>query len=314
MEPWCTLRAEANEFFRLKNYEDACRCYLSAIKKCPPSNTPELSNLYVSLSAAQLIRSQIPEAIQSATKAIELDGSNYTGYVRRATAYSESMALQEAFNDFQTAANMNPSEAYLRERLEAARRRLQMARGSQPEQPPVGQPPRLSSPVISFDRISVPIKVPLPGSGRRASLPASPPRVPESAARGGGTAAWAAQLMVDLTKDQRPPAHEFRDMVKKVTAMYRKMPNIVSVAVNGGINIVGDAHGQYQDLVAIFHALGAPSAKNPYLFNGDLVDRGSMGIEILTAVLAWKLADPASVYINRGNQFVLGGTRLRSCL
>jgi hypothetical protein len=108
-----------------------------------------------------------------------------------------------------------------------------------------------------------------------------------------------------MLNDHRPSAGDFRDLLRKATELYRKMPNIVPVTITGTIHIVGDTHGQYPDMVAIFDKLGFPSASNPYLFNGDLVDRGSMGVEIVIALLAWKLADGASIYVNRGNQFVL---------
>lgn len=38
-----------------------------------------------------------------------------------------------------------------------------------------------------------------------------------------------------------------------------------------------------------------------YLFNGDLVDRGSSSVEVLVAVLAMKLAHYKWVHVNRGN-------------
>jgi hypothetical protein len=46
---------------------------------------------------------------------------------------------------------------------------------------------------------------------------------------------------------------------------------------------------------------GLPSEKNIYIFNGDLVDRGDHACEIVLLVFALKLADPRSVYVNRGN-------------
>ncbi|KAA6360905.1 MAG: putative Serine/threonine-protein phosphatase, partial [Streblomastix strix] len=44
-----------------------------------------------------------------------------------------------------------------------------------------------------------------------------------------------------------------------------------------------------------------PSNENPYLFNGDWVDRGSFGTELCLVLLCFKLAYPKSVHLLRGN-------------
>lgn len=46
---------------------------------------------------------------------------------------------------------------------------------------------------------------------------------------------------------------------------------------------------------------GLPSPENPYIFNGDFVDRGKKGLEVLLLLLACMLAFPGGVYLNRGN-------------
>jgi hypothetical protein len=42
----------------------------------------------------------------------------------------------------------------------------------------------------------------------------------------------------------------------------------------------GDTHGQFYDLLYIFDKNGVPSNENPYIFNGDFVDRSAFGTEV----------------------------------
>lgn len=85
--------------------------------------------------------------------------------------------------------------------------------------------------------------------------------------------------------------------------MVRKLPSVVhiSTALAGKITVVGDMHGQLRDLIQIFRHNGLPSFDNPYLFNGDLVDRGDYSAEVTLLLFGFAVADPGSVYINRGN-------------
>jgi serine/threonine-protein phosphatase 5 len=67
------------------------------------------------------------------------------------------------------------------------------------------------------------------------------------------------------------------------------------------ITVCGDTHGQYYDLLNIFKLNGMPSEENPYVFNGDFVDRGSFSCEIVFTLLALKTACPSSIHLTRGN-------------
>lgn len=46
---------------------------------------------------------------------------------------------------------------------------------------------------------------------------------------------------------------------------------------------------------------GLPSPENPYIFNGDFVDRGKKGLEVFLLLLSCMLAFPGGVFLNRGN-------------
>ena len=67
------------------------------------------------------------------------------------------------------------------------------------------------------------------------------------------------------------------------------------------IHVCGDLHGQYHDLLHILEAKGEPCEANQYLINGDIVDRGPQSLQCIVLLLAWQVADPASIFLNRGN-------------
>lgn len=72
-------------------------------------------------------------------------------------------------------------------------------------------------------------------------------------------------------------------------------------AVQGRIVVIGDIHGQLDDLSMILHNYGFPSEENQLLFNGDIVDRGQQSVECLLVILCLKIAYPDHLHINRGN-------------
>jgi serine/threonine-protein phosphatase 5 len=67
------------------------------------------------------------------------------------------------------------------------------------------------------------------------------------------------------------------------------------------LTVCGDTHGQYYDVLQIFARNGFPCRTNPYLFNGDFVDRGSFSLEVILTYLLFKLHDPECIYLTRGN-------------
>ncbi|KAE9281261.1 hypothetical protein PF008_g27928 [Phytophthora fragariae] len=88
---------------------------------------------------------------------------------------------------------------------------------------------------------------------------------------------------------------------KLFRSMYRSPMNSVQLPPGVKLVVVGDLHGQLEDLLTIMENCGVPSSKNWYLFNGDFVDRGAHGVEIMLLLLAFKLLYPEFVFLNRGN-------------
>ncbi|KAL9906026.1 retinal degeneration C isoform 2-T6 [Glossina fuscipes fuscipes] len=92
-------------------------------------------------------------------------------------------------------------------------------------------------------------------------------------------------------------------ILREAASRLKNLPNLhnASTAISKQITICGDLHGKLDDLLVIFYKNGLPSPENPYIFNGDFVDRGKKGLEVFLILLACYLAFPHSVYLNRGN-------------
>ncbi|GFH55320.1 hypothetical protein CTEN210_11796 [Chaetoceros tenuissimus] len=68
------------------------------------------------------------------------------------------------------------------------------------------------------------------------------------------------------------------------------------------ITVVGDIHGNYNNMIHIFRTNGGlPSKDNPYIFNGDLTDKDYQGIQCLLTALLIKVYCNECLHLLRGN-------------
>ena len=78
------------------------------------------------------------------------------------------------------------------------------------------------------------------------------------------------------------------------------MEESVLLEISSPLNICGDIHGQFHDLLRLFDFGGHPPQTN-YLFLGDYVDRGKNSIESISLLLSYKIKYKNNFFILRGN-------------
>jgi serine/threonine-protein phosphatase with EF-hands len=113
-----------------------------------------------------------------------------------------------------------------------------------------------------------------------------------------------AKNIVTLYRRKGKLSHKsLQRILREVYTPLKQSSNIsyISIGREEKITVIGDLHGQLGDLFHILDESGFPSLTNKYLFNGDFVDRGIQGIEVIVVILSLYSAFPNCVYLNRGN-------------
>ncbi|KAI7870323.1 Metallo-dependent phosphatase-like protein [Spinellus fusiger] len=112
--------------------------------------------------------------------------------------------------------------------------------------------------------------------------------------------------------------------MRKYTGPYasgiqRSLPSVVQpkapfyssllIELHSPVKILGDIHGQFQDLIRLFNMGGYPPESN-YLFLGDYVDRGKQSMETILLLFCYKIKYPENFFLLRGNHECANVTRV----
>lgn len=102
------------------------------------------------------------------------------------------------------------------------------------------------------------------------------------------------------SKGDKFPVHawEIQLVCAAAREVFLRQPTLLRL--QAPIKIVGDMHGQFNDLLRVLKLSGVPADTN-YLFLGDYVDRGKQSLETILLLLCYKVKYPNNFFMLRGN-------------
>jgi len=92
--------------------------------------------------------------------------------------------------------------------------------------------------------------------------------------------------------------NELRQLCEKATDILIEESNVQPV--QAPVNVCGDIHGQFYDVLELFKT-GGPIPEKNYIFIGDFVDRGYNSVETFQLLICLKLKYPGCITLLRGN-------------
>lgn len=270
------LKNEANELFAGGKYLPAIEVYTRAIEL-----TPNNAVLYSNRAFAHIKTEAFGSALIDAQKSIDLDKKYIKGYYRMATAKLALGKHKEALNYFRQVVKLVPNDRDARTKLAECEKTVKA---------------RMFEAAIAAEHKDVFASLKIEDIFIEATYAGLHMPTP---------------ITLEFVKDLIAQFKDQKKLHKKYVAtillamrdLLQKTPTLIDISVPEGkhFTVCGDTHGQFYDLCNIFELGGFPSEDNPYLFNGDFVDRGSFSLEVVVTLFALKLLYPNHFFLARGN-------------
>ena len=330
------LKDKGNEQLLKGHFLEAIGIYSEALEYAP-TNAVILSNraqAYIKVENYGL-------AMNDATVAMESDPTYAKAYYRRGSAQYALTHYKEARKDFRKVCQLKPKDRDARAKLNACEKAVKEAlflKAIESEKTaPLSETYDPNTISIFPDSYDGPNPLPEGPTGDmeiEASMfePGNLPRefvlvripIVREYARGyvfetGSDRSfhpfllWILQAAMEQFKNQKLIHKRYvARILLSCLEYFKSHPTLTEITIPEGapenkpnaeprVTVCGDTHGQYYDVLNIFEMNGNPSHNNPYLFNGDFVDRGSFSVEVILTYLLWKLSDPSCIYLTRGN-------------
>lgn len=285
------LKEEGNFFLTHHLYSSAVEKYTAALQL-----NDTIAIYYSNRAQAYIKLEQYGSAIEDANASIRLDPTYLKAYYRKASANYALGKLKEARKDLRTVVKIHPNDADALKKLKACEKAIHEEAFNKAIETEDSE-----ATAIDFDAIVV-----------ESSYQG--PRLVDDKVE--NIDIKFVKEMIEHLKGQKRLHKKYvlliltaiREVLKVTPSLIRvniEQPSSSSTdnntAKKGHIRVCGDTHGQFYDLLNIFEVGDFPSIENPYIFNGDYVDRGSFSFEVVFTLLTIKLACPGALSLMRGN-------------
>ncbi|XP_073122365.1 serine/threonine-protein phosphatase 5 isoform X2 [Henckelia pumila] len=274
------LKTLANEAFKARKYSQAIDLYTQAIEV-----SSDNAVYWANRAFAHTKLEEYGSAIQDATKAIEIDSRYSKGYYRRGAAYLAMGKFKDALKDFQQVKKICPNDPDATKKLKECEKAVMKLKFEDAISVPQSERHSVAD---SIDYHTIDVESQYTGARIEGDVV---------------TLEFVKKMMDDFKNQKCLHKRYAYQIVLQLRETLRALPSLVDINVPDGkhFTVCGDVHGQFYDLMNIFELNGLPSEDNPYLFNGDFVDRGSFSVEVILTLFAFKCMSPSAMYLSRGN-------------
>jgi len=284
------FKAQANQFFKQEKYPVAEELYSKAIE-LDSTNAVYFANR----SITHIKQESFGYALSDASKAIELDSTYTKAYYRRAAAHMALGKYKLALRDYERVCKVRPNDKDAKLKFTECRKIVQQIAFNKAISV---EDQKAASVAEALDIESMTVEDKYDGPKLNLEQP--------SASLPGGTritVEFVDQLLEHYREQKLLHRRYAFQILLDARNYFMSQPSLVNITVPNTkkFTICGDIHGQYYDLLNIFKLNGKPSEENPYLFNGDFVDRGSFSVECIFVLLSYKLLYPNHFFMSRGN-------------
>ncbi|KAL8267252.1 hypothetical protein R6Q59_004596 [Mikania micrantha] len=328
------IKQQANQAFKANKFSQAIDLYTKAIEL-----NGENAVYWANRAFAHAKLEEYGSAIQDASKALEIDPKYSKGYYRRGAAYLAMGKFKEALKDFQQVKRICPNDPDASKKLKECEKAVMKLKFEEAISVPTslqrsiaesidfrtigtGTGSSYHSPQVTAASVAVAVAlmailmkvvgtlvaIVVASAALAMFLMVSKTEVePQyTGARIEGdviTSDFVKKMMDDFKNQKMLHKRYAFEIVLRTREILMALPSLVDINVPDGkhFTVCGDVHGQFFDLLNIFELNGLPSEENPYLFNGDFVDRGSFSVEVILTLFAFKCMSPSAIHLSRGN-------------